>query len=88
MKLLNNFENYLERITALLKVGETVEINIYQEDDEWVDFDREDEQDRCKQFQHEILSKQRSLTKLNNRKCFFSENVNKEIKVDSQSNTV
>lgn len=79
MKLLNNFENCLERIRSLLNAEQPLEISIYQDDDEeWVDIDREDE----------VLKKPRSEIYFNNRTYNFPEKINEEIKVDAQNNVV
>lgn len=57
MKLLNNFENCLDRIRTLLNAEQPLEINVYQDnDDEWVDVNREDK----------LLKKQRCVINLNN----------------------
>lgn len=57
MKLLNNFENCLERIRTLLIEEQPLVIGTYQDDDDqWVDVDREDK----------VLKKQQCVL-LNNR---------------------
>lgn len=91
MKLLSNFENYLEKIRAILNAEQVTEINTKEVDDgDWVDVDGEYEneiqavrQHTCRNRPAEGLRKKRPVIDLNNLGCNFPEKINEIINDES-----
>lgn len=90
MKLLNNFENCLESIRAILNSEEVSEINTEGVDDgEWVDIDSDYEhgtqtvKHTCRNRPVEQLKKQRPVIDLNNLDCNFPEKINEMNNIES-----